>query len=138
MCDSQIIHVRRSNNVKMGGVCYSHLCTSFEFATRECSFKRIKNHFQSLATQHLQQKCGGKRTKHCIVESVNLGILSKVSSGRLRDLANSLENLVGNSSRLRYPDRDIPHNVYEEEEAKGAKLLAGQIVDEAKQLMWSR
>jgi sacsin len=51
-------------------------------------------------------------------------------------LASGLENLIGDSTRMRYPDRmqypDIPNSVYTEKMATEALKLAEQIIKEVK------
>jgi sacsin len=51
-------------------------------------------------------------------------------------LASELEGLIGDSTRMRYPDRmqypDIPHSVYTNTMASKAVELADQIIQEVK------
>lgn len=51
---------------------------------------------------------------------------------QLTELADQLESLVGNSTRMRYPDRmaypKIPKDVYNEEKATKAYEIANKIV----------
>ena len=60
----------------------------------------------------------------------------------LSNLASLLESLVGDSTRMRYPDRtcfpDIPHDVYSSEMAQKAQEYAKNILARAKRFIDAR
>ena len=60
----------------------------------------------------------------------------------LSNLASLLESLVGDSTRMRYPDRtcfpDIPHDVYSSEMAQEAQEYAKNILARAKRFIDAR
>ena len=63
-------------------------------------------------------------------------IVSRLGDSELLELARQLENLVVDSTRMRYPDRvcypQIPNEVYSGETAVTAHELARKIVDKVR------
>ena len=63
-------------------------------------------------------------------------IVSGLGDSELHELARQLENLVVDSTRMRYPDRvcypQIPNEVYSGEAAATAHELARNIVDKVR------
>ena len=65
-----------------------------------------------------------------------LHICQELDDSELTQLASQLELLVGNSTRMRYPDRvcfpELPNEVYSADMAKEALQLAKKIVQRVK------
>lgn len=62
-----------------------------------------------------------------------------LNDSRLTQLASQLEMLIGNSTRMRYPDNmsfpQIPNDVYTVRLAQGALQLAKKIVERVRSLI---
>ena len=59
-----------------------------------------------------------------------------LDDSRLINLSGELENIVGDSTRMRYPDRldfpKIPNDVYKESDARQAEKVAREIVEKVR------